>query len=574
MSDRQSITKKRISFLSFVVVALGIVIILRLLQLQVIEHKKYSERADALHFSSRSTIFDRGFIFLNTKDGESIKIASVKDGYKIIINPENVTQKDLVYDLLVPFLDPEDKSKESFFANYINTDKKYIEYRDELSYDEVASLLNQKLPFGIRVEKMRWRYYPANNTAAQTIGFVAYNEDKLDGRYGIERYYDGVLARGEDRASTNFFTELFRSKKEKILNKQGDVYLSIEPKVQSFLDGIISDTQDKWNSQATGGIIINPKNGEIYAISISPNFNLNEFENVEYTSLYSNPFAERVYELGSVIKPLFVATGLDLGVITPESRYYDNGSIWVEDKEIFNFDKKGRGDVSMQDVLGQSLNTGMVDLSLKIGKDNIRKYMYEFGLGEQTGIDIPNETKGLLKNLESPRNLEYATASFGQGIAITPLEAVRAFSSLINGGYLVTPHIATKISYSEGLEEELSYEPKKMSTITKETSDTIKAMLIKNVDEYYHGKPTFLDGYSIGAKTGTAQIPNLVDGGYYTDRNMHSFFGFIGNDDPEFMVFLYTIYPKGIRYAAQTLLPPFMDISEYLVSYYDLPPDR
>jgi cell division protein FtsI/penicillin-binding protein 2 len=227
----------------------------------------------------------------------------------------------------------------------------------------------------------------------------------------------------------------------------------------------------------------------------------------------------------------------------------------------------------MQGVLDQSLNTGMVFVESKLGHDKFRTYMKSYGIGEKTGIDLPNETSGLIGNLNSPRNIEYANASFGQGIALTPIEAARAFSIIANGGNLITPHIVKEINYDNGLSKTISDPFTKENLLKKETTDTITKMLI-HVFESYDGGIHKLDNYSIATKTGTAQVA-LEDGkGYYTDRHMHSFFGYFPAYDPKFLVFLFLKDPKGVKYASQTLIPPFIDITKFILSYYNVPPDR
>ena len=289
--------------------------------------------------------------------------------------------------------------------------------------------------------------------------------------------------------------------------------------------------------------------------------------------VYRNPLIENVFEFGSVIKPLVVAGALDAGVITPKTQYYDSGSVVVDKKVINNFDKKGRGTVTMQEVLNQSLNTGMVFIEQKLGHEKFRNYMKSYGLGEKTGIDLPNETSGLIRNLESPRNIEYANASFGQGIAVTPIEAVRAFSILANGGNMITPHLVKEIKYENGLSKKIEHSYAKTNILSKETTDTITEMLIKVYESYDSGRHK-IPRYTVATKTGTAQVAKETGGGYYDDRNMHSFFGYFPARDPKFLIFLYVKNPKGVKYASQTLIPPFNSLTKFLINYYNLPPDR
>lgn len=199
--------------------------------------------------------------------------------------------------------------------------------------------------------------------------------------------------------------------------------------------------------------------------------------------------------------------------------------------------------------------------------------MKSYGIGEKTGIDLPNETYGLISNLDSPRDIEYANASFGQGIALTPMEAVRAFSVIANGGNLITPYLVKQIRYDNGFSKTTAPNIQKKNLIKKETSETISRMLVHVFESYDSGSHK-IEHYSIAAKTGTAQVAMENGKGYYTDRHLHSFFGYFPAYDPKFLVFLYVKNPKGVNYAAQTLIPPFMNITKFLLNYYDVPPDR
>jgi len=199
--------------------------------------------------------------------------------------------------------------------------------------------------------------------------------------------------------------------------------------------------------------------------------------------------------------------------------------------------------------------------------------MKSFGIGEKTGIDLPNETRGLITNLDSPRDIEYANASFGQGIALTPLEAVRAFSIIANGGNMITPHLIKQIRYEDGTSETIKPTIVSSGIIKKETSDTITRMLA-HVYEAYDGGAHKFEHYTIAAKTGTAQVAMENGGGYYLDRHTHSFFGYFPAYDPQFIVFLFLKNPKGVEYAAQSLIPHFMNITKFLLNYYNVAPDR
>jgi cell division protein FtsI/penicillin-binding protein 2 len=227
----------------------------------------------------------------------------------------------------------------------------------------------------------------------------------------------------------------------------------------------------------------------------------------------------------------------------------------------------------MQTVLSKSLNTGVAFVVGKLGKDSFREYMINFGLTEKTNIDLPNEALNITKNLNSPRTIEYITASYGQGIALTPVSTVRALSTLANGGLLVSPHVVKEIRYKTGLSKKIDFdEPKRV--LKKETADEVTRMLIKVVDESLLNGKEKNPHYSIAAKTGTAQIASPDGKGYYSDRYLHSFFGYLPANNPKFLIFLYTVNPKGVEFAANTLAEPFFDLTKFLINYYNLTPDR
>lgn len=228
----------------------------------------------------------------------------------------------------------------------------------------------------------------------------------------------------------------------------------------------------------------------------------------------------------------------------------------------------------MRDILAESLNTGMVFIMEKMGRSNLRDYFFAFGFGERSGIDLPSEVRGLVKNLESPRKLEYATASFGQGISVSPITLAQALSTLGNGGYLIKPHIVKKIDYEDIEDKEIFYPKEEQKKVIKtETSEEITRILVSIVDETLGQGSYAQAGYTVAAKTGTAQIPHPT-GGYYDDRNRHSFFGYFPAYDPQFLVVLSINHPKGVKYASQTLSDPFFDITDFIIRYYNVPPDR
>jgi len=560
----------RIRIIIFCISLVAFVILVRLFSLQVIHKNLYSEKADRQYMTSSTNIFDRGIIYFTKKDNSLMSAGTVSSGFKIEIVPKNLVDAEDTYQKLKPYITMD---YDTFLAKMAKKDNSYKEIANKLTKEQITEIEKFKIK-GLIISRDNWRFYPGENLASHTLGFLAYKDNLLTGQYGLERFYNGTLSRSENEVTVNFFAEVFSNIKSTISNtNKGDIITTIEPTIQYNLESELSSILKKWNADEAGGIIINPENGEIYAISGMPDFDLNNFRSVSDVGVYRNPLVENVYEFGSVIKPLVIAGAIDSGVVTPDTTYTDNGFVVVDKKTISNFDKKGRGLTTMQSVLDQSLNTGMVFIENKLGHDKFRTYMKSYGIGEKTGIDLPNETSGLIKNLNSSRNLEYANASFGQGISITPIEAVRAFSILANGGKLVTPHLVKEIKYENGLSKKIDYPSTKENILKKETTDTVTKMLIHVFESYDKGSHK-LNNYSIATKTGTAQLPKETEKGYYIDRHTHSFFGYFPAYDPKFLVFIFLKNPKEVKYASETLIPPFMNITKFLLNYYNVPPDR
>lgn len=560
----------RIKLIMGAVILVGALVVVRLFWLQIARGERYDTTAEN-QYVSKSGSFDRGFIYFTTKDGATVAAATIESGSKIAIEPRRIEDAEATYEAISAIV-PIDREK--FFASAERTSDPYEEIAVRVSAEDAERINDLELP-GVTLYRDKWRFYPGGSLASKAIGFVSYKEDTLVGSYGLESYYNDALTRSGEHLSVNFFAELFANVQSTVFKNNaamGNIVTSIEPAVQSELERAVASVRSKWASDMVGAVVIDPHSGRIVAMAQVPTFDLNKYGDVDDVSTYANPFAQSVYEMGSIIKPVVMASAIDAGAVTPRTSYQDSGKVQVEDRTIYNFDKKGRGTASMQDVLNQSLNTGMVFVQQRMGKEPFREYLLDrFKLGERTGVDLPGEVKGIVGNLSGSNSVNYANAAFGQGLATTPLNIVRAFSALANGGYLVTPHLATAIEHENGEQTILEYE-KKGPILKPETVSTMASMLVQVVDDGYHEG---LPHYSVAAKTGTAQIARSGGLGYYDDRNLHSMIGYFPATHPRFVVYFFNYYPKNNgQFAIQTLADPFFSVIQFLGNYYEITPDR
>lgn len=553
----------------------ALVLVGRLYHIQIMNGALYEARAERQYVHSVDDLYTRGSIYFTTKDGEKVSAATIQAGFVLAMDPTRLTDPNNTYTQLSTVVSIDE---ETFFTKAARTESVYQVLVPRITNDVAEAIEALDLP-GIQMYRTQWRFYPGAALAARTIGFVGQSADSGDvlaGRYGLERYYEDTLGRGSDERTVDFFAEIFSNLGDLVFDadetKKGSVVTSLEPTVTRMLEQVLEETQTSWGSTLTGGIVIDPQTGAIIAMSAVPNFDLNDRTGATIED-FRNPLVENVYEMGSIIKALTVAAGIDSGAITPSTTYYDPGRLTLDEYTISNYDGRGRGTVSMQEVLNQSLNTGVAFVVTSMGKEAFRRYFQALKLGKETGIDVPNETFGLVGNLESPRDIEYVTASYGQGIALTPVATVRALATLANGGVLVTPHLATAIEYEDGSTKDIVYPPGER-VFTEATSLTISRMLTTVVDDALLGGMVALPNYSVAAKTGTAQIADTRNGGYYDDRYLHSFFGYFPSYEPRFLVLLYTVEPKNARYASETLTQPFIELTKFIINYYALPPDR
>ena len=505
-------------------------------QLQLVKGGYYFAKAQTQILASRGVNGDRGSVYFIDKDKNALPAALEKQFPVVYAVPKVIEDAAEAANTMAPILGMPVSTLQKIFSRSNDEYELLVRKADQ----SVADQVTQKSVKGVYADFELARFYPLTAIASQLLGYVGPNASDTgeSGHYGVEGFYDDELGAGSD------------------------INLTIDPNVQIEAEKILDDLVAAQN--ATGGSIIveDPMTGKILAMGSYPNFDPNNYSVSPIANLL-NPAAQRLYEPGSVFKVLTMAAGIDAGKLTPDTTYYDSGTVTVSGKKLSNYDlvKHGSyGVATMTNVIEHSINTGAVFAEGKTGNAIFTEYLKKFGLGEKTGIDLPGDIAGNLSQLnpKAPQ-VAFATASYGQGVAVTPLELINALAVIANGGNLMRPYVNAALS------------PMVIRrAISTSTAEQVMGMMISAVDK---AQVANIEGYSLAGKTGTAFIPNLVRGGY-TDSVIDSYVGFGPTSHPRFIALIKIDTLPSTALAAQSVVPAFKELSQYLINYYNIPPDR
>jgi cell division protein FtsI/penicillin-binding protein 2 len=453
-------------------------------------------------------------------------------------------------------------------------DRRYVPLKKQLTEQEQESLKALKLP-GIYLDAEESRFYPQQNLLSHVLGFVGYKDDKRVGLYGLERSFESELVgkTGELKAEKDTSGAwIFGAQREMTPAQDGQNYiLTIDKNIQFKAESVLKQTVVENEAERGSVIAVNPKTGEILALAAYPDFNPNEYNKVEDAKVFLNEVATGSYEPGSVFKPLTMAAAINENKITAETTYNDTGAVEIDGYTLRNSDNKGHGIQTMTQVLEQSLNTGVIFAKEQIGNEQFYKYIKKFGFGKKTGIELP-EAAGNLDNLKADIKVNFHTASFGQGISVTPLQLIQAFTAIANQGKMMKPFIVQARVTPAGKAVKTEFQAVDQ-VITSKTANVISAMMV-NVVENGHGKKAGVPGYYIAGKTGTAQVPKKDGRGYEENKNIGSFIGFGPVENPQFLMLVRINYPKTVKFAESTAAPAFGELARFILNYYHIPPSR
>lgn len=542
-----------------------LVIIGRLFFLQIIEAEDLSIRERDQLIYNQVTKNPRGPIY--DRDGEELAVSIITgslyvDPKEMRDGPDGSQTKppaDIqrkAAKLLAPVLKI---SEESLYQDF-SLEGRFVWIKrvlDPKEYEEVKKIIkDNKLP-GLHFLNASKRYYTKNRVAAQVLGFVNVDDE---GSSGIE-----MMLNDELKSAPSKRTIFVDSQGREIADKSymdpvkaqlPEVYLTIDSKIQYVLEEAMDRAIEKTHAEGAAAIIMDPYTGEILGMTSRPTFDPNN-PGAYPPICWNNKAVSMIYEPGSVFKPIVGCMGLTEGVITPDTLIQDNGSIKIADRVIHNWDGEGMGLVPFSDVIKFSINTGMVQLGMKLGGERMTDYSKRFGFGSETGIELPGEECGILYNPKDMWEPDVATMAIGQGIAVTPLQELRAICAIANGGELLKPYIVKKVVAADGT---VLREGKKQvirNVITPQVAAQMRSMM-EAVVASGGGKSAGIKGYRIAGKTGTAE--KLADGGgYAAGKYIASFVGFVPADKPKYAMLVMLDTPKGVFYGSQVSAPVFKD---------------
>jgi len=563
----------RTSLILIIIFVIGAAIIGRLFFLQVLERKLYEAQAFGQQTDFTNITGSRGQIFCMTSQdtkgvggysesfGDLKSFAINKDSWTLSANTGDIPDKQLFAKILGQNIN----QTEDEILSEINSQSPYVVIKKGLSSSELDKIkfLNLK---GLLWKNVPERFYPQIEMASQVLGFVG---GQGSGQYGVEGYYDDILAgKSGIQQDKSGLGSVFSNGTQISLNGS-DVYLTIDYNIQFQAEQLLLQEQKKDGIDSGQIIVMKPDTGKILALASFPNFDPNQYSKEKDLDIFQNSAVQKLFEPGSIMKPFTMAAALNEGKITPDTTYVDKGVLVFGKYQIHNFANEKYGEQTMIQVLESSINTGAVFAEQQIPHQVFFDYLDKFGFFEKTGVDLQGEVYSRNDSLKNGHDIEYATASFGQGIELTPIQIARGFSAIANGGKLVKPYIVEKIV--NGSDETYTKPEISEPIVSQQTISQLNSMLINVVDKGFHSVAK-IPGYYLAGKTGTAQVPLQNGKGYETDKTIQSFVGYGPAFNIQFLILVKLDNPK-VPKSSLSAVPIFKQLAQYIINYWHIPPD-
>ena len=540
---------KRIRITFLIVILVFVLIIFKVFYIEVISYSKLNTLANDLWSRNLEITADRGKIY----DRNGKIIADNITTTSLVFIPNQIKDKEYVSKKISNILNVSYEEIYRHASKKVSIERVHPEGR-QLSYD-IAEKINNLHLDGVYLLKESKRYYPYKTLLSHTIGYVGIDNQGLS---GLELMYDkyltgsnGAIKYFSDGKGNKLKKEEVYESPQKGMNLTLTIDLDIQKEAEKELDNIMT----KYNPEDAIILAADPNTGEILAIANRPAFDSNNYKNYDIETINRNLAIWKTYEPGSTFKILTVASSIEEKEVNLfEDKFYDSGSIKVENARIKCWKHEGHGEETFLEVVENSCNPGFVVLGQRLGTKRLYNYVHKFGFGKKTGIDLNGEGTGILFSLNQMGPVETATTAFGQGISVTPIQQINAVSAAINGGYLLKPYIVKTVNEPSSNNPILKNKKKVISkVISKETSDLVRYTL-ESVVANGTGHNAYIENYRVGGKTGTAQ---KVDNGKYMAGNyIVSFIGFMPANEPKIIIYVAINNPKGVTQYGGTVAAP------------------
>lgn len=558
--------RKRSRFLSFLIGLLGMVLVGRYIWLQIVDYERYETMAFNQTVDTRSLFSPRGTIY--DRNGKKLAFSVIVKSFYADPGMMNVKPREAA-EALAPLL----KMKAEDLEKKLSQDTRFVwleRVMDPEDSDKVEELLKEKKWKGFAFKDESKRFYPNGPLLSNVLGFVGLDDKGLD---GLERALDDLI-----RGDVNKQRILTDARGNPILQsvmvpfkaeQEKSVYLTIDETIQFYAERALNRAMESTHAQGGIVIVMDPKTGEILALANRPTYDPNHFDKGSEAE-FKNRAVVDIYEPGSTFKPIIAAAALASGSYTADTVWHDPGVVWASGHMIRNWNDESYGDIRMVDIIKFSINTGFAHIGMLTGGKTLTEYAKRFGFGKPTGIELLGEGSGILFDPDDMKDIDVATMSIGQSIAVTPLQMVQAYSAIANGGKMVKPHLIGSIKNPDGTDYQITGVEYSGEPVSQKVADQVKDMMEKEVSEGGGGNAR-VPGYHMGGKTGTAQKLDIIHGGYLENEYIASFCGFGPTEDPRAICLVVLDRPVGSYYGGQVAAPVFKEIMSAIMRYLAVP---
>jgi len=557
--------RRRLLLVATLLLAVGLVLTIRLVQWQVLEHEQMRALAEAQHSTKIEISPRRGTI--RDRNGRVLAISLRNDqviGDPDFFKAQMPKAKDYIISTAATILD---MTPGDLRARLESGEGHYLKLKNSIPITASKKLNDAGLSPAIVIERQDRRVYPSGALLAHTLGFINSRGEGV----GIEGSYNQQLSgvpgfklfEGE-----NYGQGLGNVPSITPAQDGADITLTVDLNIQYMAERELERALAAEKTLTGTIVIMNPKTGEILAMAGRPTFDPNQYDNVP-VSVYNNPVISAAWEPGSIVKILTMAAALDTGKISPRSTFVDRGSMTYHHMIITNMDKKANGTITPAQILQYSSNVGIVQVADVLSTTAFYTYMRaNFGIGSRTGIDLPFEVEGSIRLPGDPgwNPVDLATHSYGQGMAVTPIQMTTAVAAIANKGIMMRPHVVAGVQ--GGLESPEGPGPLRR-VVKSETAATLTDMLVSVVETTV--TQARVPGYRLAGKTGTALIPP-PEGTYSPDETIASFIGYGPAEDPRFVILVRIDRPQVHQTGADVAAPVFRNIAQWLLAYLKIPP--